>query len=49
MIMEIFPGLKQLGGPGGPEQPTCYCVCGCTPTDPKATDSKEDFDREGKT
>lgn len=50
MIKEIFPGVMPLLGIGIPDEPTvCYCVCGCTPSDPKNTDNKEDLDREGKT
>jgi hypothetical protein len=47
MIKEIFPGIPVLGGPGGPEEPTCYCVCGCTPSDPLKDDSNDDKKDEG--
>jgi hypothetical protein len=47
MIEKIFPGILPLG-PGGPEDPPqCYCVCGCTPQDPKKDDSDDDYEDEG--
>jgi hypothetical protein len=43
MISEIFPGLGGLF-----RSATCVCVCGCTPDDPAADDTKDDKDDEGK-
>ena len=46
MIEEIFPGIKPLGGPGGPEEPTCACGCLCTVHDPTNDDYTDDHDDE---
>jgi len=43
MIKEIFPGILPLKGP---EEPTCWCGCFCTPDDPTNSDFEDDRDDE---
>lgn len=43
MIEEIFPGILPLSKP--PDD--CYCVCGCTASDPLKDDSDDDKEDEG--
>lgn len=48
MIKEIFPGIPISLGLDTSHTTVCYCVCGCTPQDPKNDDNTDDHDDEGK-
>lgn len=43
MLEQIFPGLGRFFELSA----ACYCVCGCTASDPKKDDTKDDEDDEG--
>lgn len=43
MLEQIFPGLGRFFE----FSTTCFCVCGCTASDPKKDDTKDDEDDEG--
>ncbi|MCP5108743.1 MAG: hypothetical protein GY950_35485 [bacterium] len=44
MIEELYPGLGKYAVLSA----ECYCVCGCTPSDPSADDTADDKKGEGK-